>query len=165
MEGVDWDGHPRIALLRAEVASLRLERDQSAWSGTRPVLTAGVRREQGDGLAPEIDAVMVQLSLPLGRHARADARYAEVDHRLAQAEADLLALFEWDEATFLQRTEGSALRRIGHERWLRNLAIALGNGRGGEQVMAALGRRSQHPSELVREHVNWAIVQLSSRRS
>jgi epoxyqueuosine reductase len=78
-------------------------------------------------------------------------------HRLA--EADLLELFAWDEATFLQKTEGSAIRRLGHERWLRNIAIALGNAPQSAAVMTALQHRLSHPSEMVREHVLWAIKQ------
>ncbi|WP_374521445.1 tRNA epoxyqueuosine(34) reductase QueG [Hydrogenophaga sp.] len=74
--------------------------------------------------------------------------------------AQLVELFAWTEAEFLRRTEGSAIRRIGHERWLRNLAVALGNARrqgAGAQVEQALVQRLEHPSELVREHVRWAL--------
>jgi epoxyqueuosine reductase len=77
-------------------------------------------------------------------------------HNLAAAE--LVELFLWDEATFLDRTEGSAIRRIGYERWLRNLAIALGNAPTTEQVKAALASRLAFPSALVREHVEWALT-------
>ncbi|MBN7795560.1 tRNA epoxyqueuosine(34) reductase QueG [Parahaliea mediterranea] len=70
---------------------------------------------------------------------------------------DLVELFLWDEATYLARTEGSALRRIGHERWLRNIAVALGNAPGSAAVIAALRQRRDHPSPLVREHVAWAL--------
>jgi epoxyqueuosine reductase len=72
----------------------------------------------------------------------------------------LTELFDWSEADFLRRLEGSPIRRIGHQRWLRNIAVALGNGPSGPQVTAALQRRLQHPSELVREHVQWALQQL-----
>ncbi|HEB95484.1 MAG TPA: tRNA epoxyqueuosine(34) reductase QueG [Sedimenticola thiotaurini] len=71
--------------------------------------------------------------------------------------ARLLALFDWDEKTFLKRLEGSPIRRIGHLRWLRNIAIALGNAGPAPGVAAALERRRGHPSELVREHVAWAL--------
>lgn len=74
--------------------------------------------------------------------------------------ATLIELFSWDEATFLSRTEGSAIRRIGWERWLRNLAVALGNS-GSRQAVAALERRRDHPSALVREHVAWALSRLA----
>jgi epoxyqueuosine reductase len=76
--------------------------------------------------------------------------------------AELIDLFAWDEATFLQRTEGSAIRRIGHDAWLRNLAVALGNAPTSPEVVAALQARSDHPSELVREHVHWALAQHSA---
>jgi len=70
----------------------------------------------------------------------------------------LVALFRWDEATFLARTEGSAIRRLGHERWLRNIAVALGNAPTRDAVVAALSERAAHPSALVREHVHWALA-------
>jgi epoxyqueuosine reductase len=71
--------------------------------------------------------------------------------------ATLLELFSWDEATFLRRTEGSAIRRIGWLRWLRNLAVALGNAPPDARIRAALLARADHPSALVREHVGWAL--------
>ena len=78
-------------------------------------------------------------------------------------DSDLVELFLWDEATFLARTEGSAIRRIGHERWLRNIAVALGNAPPAAAVVAALGQRLQHPSALVREHVAWALQRQRDR--
>ena len=72
---------------------------------------------------------------------------------------ELVELFLWDEATYLAKTEGSAIRRIGHERWLRNLAVALGNAPTTEAVTSALLSRREHPSELVQEHVQWALAQ------
>lgn len=69
----------------------------------------------------------------------------------------LIELFAWDEATFLRRTEGSAIRRIGHLAWLRNLAVALGNAPASAEIHTALMSRLGHPSELVREHVRWAL--------
>ncbi len=71
--------------------------------------------------------------------------------------ASLIELFGWDEAAFLQRLEGSAIRRIGHEKWLRNIAIALGNAASTPDAIRALESRRRHPSELVREHVEWAL--------
>ncbi|MEH6685991.1 MAG: tRNA epoxyqueuosine(34) reductase QueG [Halopseudomonas sabulinigri] len=76
-------------------------------------------------------------------------------HRLDQA--SLAELFSWDEPTFLANTEGSPIRRIGHERWLRNLAVGLGNATSSIPVIEALKARRAHPSELVREHVEWAL--------
>lgn len=73
--------------------------------------------------------------------------------------AKLVELFAWSEEEFLSRTEGSALRRVGYECWLRNLAIGLGNARASEEVIAALKQRESHPSDLVREHVRWALEQ------
>ncbi len=73
--------------------------------------------------------------------------------------AGLAELFAWDEATFLSRTEGSAIRRIGHERWLRNIAVALGNAAPSPAARAALVTRMESNSELVREHVEWALRQ------
>ena len=71
--------------------------------------------------------------------------------------ASLAELFAWEEVEFLRRTEGSAIRRIGHERWLRNIAIALGNAPTTPEVLAALETRRDHPSAVVREHVEWAL--------
>jgi epoxyqueuosine reductase len=72
---------------------------------------------------------------------------------------DLVELFLWDEHTYLDRTEGSALRRIGYERWLRNIAVALGNAPSTIPVIEALKLRLSFPSELVQEHVVWALEQ------
>ena len=71
----------------------------------------------------------------------------------------LVALFRWDEAEFLRRTEGSAIRRIGPERWLRNIAVALGNAPRSPANITALQERLAHPSALVREHVVWALAE------
>jgi epoxyqueuosine reductase len=70
----------------------------------------------------------------------------------------LTELFAWSEAEFLERTAGSAIRRIGHVRWLRNIAIALGNAPASAHRDAALGARLGHPSEVVREAVRWALT-------
>ena len=74
-------------------------------------------------------------------------------------DADLISLFNWDESGFLANTEGSPIRRIGHERWLRNLAVGLGNASASEEILRCLEARAEHPSPLVREHVKWAIAQ------
>jgi epoxyqueuosine reductase len=75
----------------------------------------------------------------------------------------LLAVFAWSEDEFLAKTEGSAIRRIGYERWLRNVAVALGNAPASETVVQALKARLDSASELVREHLVWALVQHSDR--
>ncbi|RLQ22362.1 tRNA epoxyqueuosine(34) reductase QueG [Seongchinamella sediminis] len=81
------------------------------------------------------------------------------------ADAELVALFLWDEDTFLARTAGSPIRRIGYERWLRNLAVGLGNGPATAAAIAALRQRQAHPSALVREHVAWALARLNPKGS
>ena len=77
--------------------------------------------------------------------------------RHALDNATLLTLFEWTEEEFLKRTEGSPIRRIGHECWLRNIAVALGNAPYNEDIIAALTQKKAHPSPLVQEHVEWAL--------
>jgi epoxyqueuosine reductase len=71
--------------------------------------------------------------------------------------AQLVALFAWTQEEFDERMAGSPIRRIGYERWLRNLAVGLGNAPTSPQVVAALRARAEHPSALVREHVLWAL--------
>ena len=71
----------------------------------------------------------------------------------------LLDLFAWDEVTFLTRLEGSPIRRIGHEVWLRNIAVALGNAKTSAEIVLALRDKLNMPSDLVREHVTWALAQ------
>lgn len=70
---------------------------------------------------------------------------------------DLVTLFEWDEQTFLDKTEGSAIRRIGYERWQRNLAVALGNAPRSERIVSALAGQRTGAGEMVREHIDWAL--------
>lgn len=78
---------------------------------------------------------------------------------------DLVALFDWTEEQFLQRSQGMAIRRTGYEAWLRNIAVALGNAPADDAVVAALARRANHPSSLVREHVAWALAEQETRKS
>jgi len=73
-------------------------------------------------------------------------------------QATLVELFSWSESVFVARHAGSAIRRIGHERWLRNIAVALGNAPTSPEVIAALEARRDDDSELVREHVRWALT-------
>jgi epoxyqueuosine reductase len=79
--------------------------------------------------------------------------------------AMLLELFSWDEATFLDLTAGSAIRRIGHPRWLRNIAVALGNAAYDPAIVAALSDRRDHPNGMVREHVAWALARQHASES
>ncbi|MDO8775399.1 MAG: tRNA epoxyqueuosine(34) reductase QueG, partial [Burkholderiaceae bacterium] len=86
----------------------------------------------------------------------------DFDERQGLTGQQLTTLFAWTEEEFLRHTEGSAIRRIGHERWLRNIAVAIGNAlRAGADdggiLRAALLARREHPSEVVREHVAWAL--------
>ena len=73
--------------------------------------------------------------------------------------AELVDLFLWNEDTWLEKTEGSAIRRIGFERWLRNIAVALGNATTTPDVLSALNSRAEDSSPLVTEHVQWALLQ------
>jgi epoxyqueuosine reductase len=99
-----------------------------------------------------------QLVCPWNKFAKASAeKDFAVRHGLDRAQ--LIDLFAWSEAQFEEKTSGSAIRRIGYERWLRNVAIALGNAPASPAVIAALAAREQHPSAMVREHVQWALAQ------
>jgi epoxyqueuosine reductase len=102
-----------------------------------------------------------QLICPWNRFAKpTDEQDFRPRHNLNNAQ--LIELFTWTEAEFLHKTEGSAIRRIGHERWLRNIAVALGNGSYSETAKSALEKRLTHSSELVREHVDWALHHLQT---
>jgi len=98
-----------------------------------------------------------QLACPWNRYAQAarDADLATVRNGLDRA--TLVDLFAWTADAFARRMEGSAIRRIGHERWLRNLAVALGNAPHDPRVVEALAARAGDPSPVVREHVAWAL--------
>src|ERR1700723_1398167 len=103
-----------------------------------------------------------QLVCPWNKFAR-PAREKDFAVRHGLDQAQLTDLFAWSEADFLEKTQGSAIRRIGYERWLRNIAVALGNAPGSSAIVAALQARAQHPSALVREHVQWALARQQSR--
>ncbi len=77
--------------------------------------------------------------------------------------ADLVELFGWSEAEFLEKTRGSAIKRIGYQRWLRNIAVALGNAPSSSAVIAALNLRRADPADLVREHVLWALAEHAAK--
>jgi epoxyqueuosine reductase len=103
-----------------------------------------------------------QLVCPWNKFARPTAeKDFHVRHGLDRAR--LVDLFDWSEAEFLERTRGSAIARIGFERWLRNVAVALGNAPTSPAVVAALRRREHEASPLVREHVQWALAQHAAR--
>ena len=100
-----------------------------------------------------------QLVCPWNRFAR-PAAVADFAPRHGLDAPALVELFGWSESAFLDRLAGSPIRRIGHERWLRNIAVALGNGPASDEAVAALQARADHPSALVREHVAWALDRL-----
>ncbi|MDH4765549.1 epoxyqueuosine reductase [Pseudomonas sp. SORGH_AS199] len=97
-----------------------------------------------------------QLVCPWNRFAKPTAE-GDFQPRHSLDSASLAELFRWTEAEFLSRTEGSPLRRAGYERWLRNLAVGLGNAPTSIPVVEALKLQREHPSPLVREHVEWAL--------
>lgn len=105
-----------------------------------------------------------QLICPWNKYAQTTS-LPDFDERSPLVGQQLVALFAWDEATFLKNTEGGPVRRISHERWLRNIAVALGNALrqahpdDAHVLRAALHSRAEHPSALVREHVEWALAQ------
>jgi epoxyqueuosine reductase len=104
-----------------------------------------------------------QLVCPWNKFAQRSA-LPDFDERQGLSGQQLATLFSWTEAEFLRFTEGSPIRRIGHERWLRNIAVAMGNALHAaapvreEALVQALQLRAEHPSALVREHVAWALA-------
>lgn len=98
-----------------------------------------------------------QLVCPWNRYAKISP-VADFEPRHGLDAPELVTLFAMNEAEFDEFTRGSAIRRISHEQWLRNLAIALGNAPSTPDVIAALHTRQAHSSELVREHVEWALT-------
>jgi epoxyqueuosine reductase len=103
-----------------------------------------------------------QIVCPWNRFAK-PTEQSDFQPRHSLDNAELAQLFSWSEEEFLSRTEGSPLRRAGYERWLRNLAVGLGNAPSTIPVLEALKARLDHPSELVREHVQWALRQHERR--
>ncbi len=75
--------------------------------------------------------------------------------------ATLIELFDWSENEFLQKTEGSPIRRIGYDCWIRNIAVAMGNNQNNPLALKALLKRRDFPSPMAREHIEWAIARLS----
>jgi epoxyqueuosine reductase len=102
-----------------------------------------------------------QLACPWNKYARRST-LPDFDPREPLGGATLLALWAWDEAEFLHRTEGNPIRRIGHARWRRNLAVAMGNAiaagdAAAEDMRRALSAEREASDELVREHIDWAL--------
>ncbi len=105
-----------------------------------------------------------QLFCPWNRDA-SPAEIGDFKPRHGLDQASLLELFNWTEAEFLKRTEGMAIRRVGYSGWLRNLAVALGNGPPASAVLRALATRATDSMlpDLVREHADWALQRLKQR--
>jgi epoxyqueuosine reductase len=101
-----------------------------------------------------------QLCCPWNRFAQIGD--AEFSPRHGLDTATLIDLFAWTEAEFDRRLAGNPIRRIGHQRWLRNIAVALGNGASTAKAKEALQMQSGHPSALVREHIEWALAKLDA---
>jgi epoxyqueuosine reductase len=100
-----------------------------------------------------------QLACPWNKYARVakDVDFAAVRNGLDRM--SIIDLFEWTKEEFDSRMQGSAIRRIGYERWLRNLAVALGNAPHDGAIVGALEARESDPSAIVREHVAWALAE------
>ena len=100
-----------------------------------------------------------QLICPWNRYAPITSE-EDFSPRATLTDQQLLILFSWDEATFLKLTEGSPIRRIGHERWLRNIAVAMGNAPFSDEILTALEEKliQEVVSEMVKEHIEWACV-------
>jgi epoxyqueuosine reductase len=110
-----------------------------------------------------------QLVCPWNKYAQRST-LPDFDLREAFHQPMLLALWRWSEADFLHHTEGSAIRRIGYERWQRNVAVAMGNALRDEpdadvrdEIRHALGAARDEATPLVREHMEWALSQQPSK--
>ena len=99
-----------------------------------------------------------QLICPWNRYANITAE-ADFHPRQKLMSQELIDLFAWDEPTFLKNTEGSAIRRIGFERWQRNLAVGLGNAPYSLEIVSTLQSALSHSTDLVKEHIQWALEQ------
>ena len=102
-----------------------------------------------------------QLACPWNKFAQRSA-LPDFDERTGLTGQQLTTLFAWTEPEFLQFTEGSAIRRIGHEQWQRNIAIAMGNAlrvKDDAQIRLALQKQLKTASKLLFEHINWALAQ------
>jgi epoxyqueuosine reductase len=104
-----------------------------------------------------------QLICPWNRYAQL-TKEEDLQSRPQLKSRSLLELFAWDEASFLKNTQGSPIRRIGYQRWQRNIAVALGNAPFSEQIIHALKGKLSDADELVAEHIQWAIGQQQQKR-
>ncbi|MEX2961889.1 tRNA epoxyqueuosine(34) reductase QueG [Microbulbifer sp. TYP-18] len=104
-----------------------------------------------------------QIICPWNRFAKPTAE-TDFHPRHGLDNGELSQLFRWDEEEFLRKTAGSAIRRIGYERWRRNLAVAIGNSEPGPEVIGLLEQALPSASALVAEHIRWALARLRSGR-
>ena len=148
---------PRVrGALRARRAALHLlPHDRTA--GRDPGGTAPADRQ------PRLRLRRLPAGLPVEQVRAARAARPTSRRATASTPARCGELFAWSAEQFAERAAGTPLYRLGHERWLRNLAVALGNGPATDAARTALLARREHPSELVREHVTWALEQLATR--
>lgn len=105
-----------------------------------------------------------QLVCPWNKFAKL-TREDDFSPRAELTNRQLIELFEWDEATFLKKTEGSAIRRIGHESWQRNIAVALGNADFDKKIVVILNKALETASPMVTEHIEWALEQQDARNT
>ncbi len=105
-----------------------------------------------------------QLICPWNRFARLTSEQ-DFNPRHNLNNSQLSELFSWSEDEFLKKMEGSAIRRLGHQRWLRNIAVALGNARPSVESTSALKQQQNHDSEMVREHIDWALKRLNLEKT
>lgn len=105
-----------------------------------------------------------QLICPWNRYA-VQSSEADFSPRQSLHTPDLLTLWSWNEATFLKNTEGSAIRRIGFEKWQRNIAVALGNAPVSIEIISALEEKKHQTTPLVQEHIVWALQQQHQKQS
>lgn len=103
-----------------------------------------------------------QLVCPWNKFAQTTSE-ADFSPRHQLDNSDLIELFLWDEQTFLKNTEGSAIRRIGYQRWLRNLAVGLGNAPASKAAINALEQQRPNAESMVLEHIDWALTQLQKK--
>ena len=103
-----------------------------------------------------------QLTCPWNRFAK-PTQETDFHPRHHLSAPQLVDLFNWTEHEFLEKTQGSAIRRIGYECWLRNIAVALGNAPFSKTILAVLRNKQHHDSALVREHVEWAITEQTNK--
>jgi len=106
-----------------------------------------------------------QLVCPWNRYAQISTE-SDFKPRHGLDDIELLELFAWDKATYLAKTEGMPLRRVGFDGWLRNLAVALGNANYDQRIVQALGKKKSESdvSEMVAEHITWALAEQAKKR-